>query len=170
MLVIRSGKGRPKVGFGLAQSRNKPRNGICECQSTRNGLLIDPRWLVGSCGTCGMAAFREAPAVAKSWLYYGSKSKDCPQILPVVRAARARAARARARVRTRTRAPAESRAAGSRAWRGLRGPRPSTPTPARRQGRVLGSRPNRPGRGGHAASEHGGGGGVGILIMTFTHF
>ena len=70
MLVIRNGKGRPEVGFGLAWSRKQPRSGICECQSTRNGPLIDPWWLVGSCGTCGMAAFREAPTIGNLRLYY----------------------------------------------------------------------------------------------------
>ena len=69
MLVIRNGKGRPEVGFGLARARKQPRNGICRCPSTRNGPLIDPRCCNTSVAIAHVAAFAMAPAVAKSWLY-----------------------------------------------------------------------------------------------------
>ena len=154
MLVIRNGKGRPEVGFGLARSRNKPRESISKCHSTRDGPLIDPRWLGDSAAFPHVAAFPMAPAEAESLLYYAERQQQRRQIQGRGRAGRARAARGRARGRTGSRARLSAPTRPSRDRRALRGPRTSTATAVRSQGRVLGFRPNRPARRSHGPGEH----------------
>ena len=56
---------RPEVGFGLARSRKQPCSGICRCPSTRNGPLIDPRFV------CTLLA-------ANLSLYYGTNRRIWP--------------------------------------------------------------------------------------------
>ena len=150
----RHAKGRPEVGFGLARSRNKPRESISKCHSTRDGPLIDPWWLGDSAAFPHVAAFPMAPAVAKSLVYSGKRQQQRRQIKGRGRAGRPWAARPRPRRRTGTRARLSAPTRRSRDRRALRGPRPSTATAVRSQGRVLGFRPNRPARRSHGPGEH----------------
>ena len=140
MLVIRNGKGRPEVGFGLARSQNKPRESISKCYPTRNEPLIDPRWLGDSAAIPHVAAFPMAPAVAESLLYYAERQQQRRQIQGRGRAGRPRAAQPRPRPRTGTRARPSAPTRRSREGRAARGPRPSTaPGATWKRDRILGN-------------------------------